>query len=156
MARFVHAREKSRIGADDAYRGRSAACYCARIPRKISRSRSMPIERHQPGPRMSQAVVHGNTVYLAGQVADDTSQSTAGQTKQVLQKIDALLKAAGTDKSKLLSANVWLTDIGNFAEMNSAWDAWVVPGNTPARATVEAKLATPAYLVEIMVVAAKD
>ena len=116
----------------------------------------MPIERHQAGPRMSQAVVHGNTVYLAGQVADDTSQSTAGQTKQVLQKIDALLKAAGTDKSKLLSANVWLTDIGNFAEMNSAWDAWVSPGNTPARATVEAKLATPAYLVEIMVVAAKD
>ncbi len=116
----------------------------------------MPIERHQAGPRMSQAVVHGNTVYLAGQVADDTSQATAGQTKQVLAKIDALLKAAGTDKSKLLSANVWLPDIGNFAEMNSAWDAWVSPGNTPARATVEAKLATPAYLVEIMVVAAKD
>ena len=101
----------------------------------------MPIERHQAGPRMSQAVVHGNTVYLAGQVADDTSQSTAGQTKQVLAKIDALLKAAGTDKSKLLSTNIWLTDIGNFAEMNSAWDAWVSPGNTPARATVEAKLA---------------
>ena len=115
----------------------------------------MPIERHQAGPRMSQAVVHGNTVYLAGQVADDTSQATAGQTKQVLAKIDALLKAAGTDKSKLLSANVWLPDISNFAEMNSAWDAWVSPGNTPARATVEAKLATPAYLVEIMVVAAK-
>ena len=74
----------------------------------------MPIERHQAGPRMSQAVVHGNTVYLAGQVADDTSQSTAGQTKQVLAKIDALLKAAGTDKSKLLSANVWLTDIAQF------------------------------------------
>ena len=116
----------------------------------------MPIERYQPGPRMSQAVVHGNTVYLAGQVADDTSQSTAGQTRQVLEKIDALLRAAGTDKSKLLSPNVWLTDIGNFAEMNSAWDAWVAPGNPPARATVEAKLASPAYLVEIMVVAAKD
>ena len=116
----------------------------------------MPIERHQAGPRMSQAVVHGNTVYLAGQVADDTSQPTAGQTKQVLAKIDALLKAAGTDKTKLLSANIWLTDIKDFAEMNSEWDAWVSPGNTPARATVEAKLATPAYLVEIMVVAAKD
>ena len=116
----------------------------------------MPIERHQAGPRMSQAVVHGNTVYLAGQVADDASQSTAGQTRQVLARIDALLKAAGTDKSKLLSTNIWLTDMANFAEMNSAWDAWVSPGNTPARATVEAKLAAPGLLVEIMVVAAKD
>jgi len=116
----------------------------------------MPIERHQAGPRMSQAVVHGNTVYLAGQVADDASQSTAGQTRQVLARIDALLKAAGTDKSKLLSTNIWLTDMANFAEMNSAWDAWVAPGNTPARATVEAKLAAPGLLVEIMVVAAKD
>jgi enamine deaminase RidA (YjgF/YER057c/UK114 family) len=115
----------------------------------------MAIERHQPGPRMSQAVVHGDTVYLAGQVADDTSGSTAEQTKQILAKIDGLLKAAGTDKSKLLSANVWVTDMKNFAEMNSAWDAWVSPGNTPARATVEAKLANPAYLVEIMAVAAK-
>jgi enamine deaminase RidA (YjgF/YER057c/UK114 family) len=105
---------------------------------------------------MSQAVVHGNTVYLAGQVADDTSESTAGQTRQVLAKIDALLKAAGSDKSKLLSTNIWLTDMKNFGEMNSVWDTWVSPGNTPARATVEAKLATPAYLVEIMVVAAKD
>jgi len=116
----------------------------------------MPIERHQVGPRMSQAVVHGNTVYLAGQVADDTSQDTAGQTRQILAKIDALLAAAGTDKSKLVSTNIWLSDIGHFAEMNSAWDSWVSPGNTPARATVEAKLASPAYLVEIMVVAAKD
>ncbi|HET7718279.1 MAG TPA: RidA family protein [Bauldia sp.] len=116
----------------------------------------MPIERHQVGPRMSQAVIHGNTVYLAGQVADDTSQSTAGQTRQVLAKIDALLKASGTDKSRLLSANIWLTDMANFGEMNSVWDAWVSPGNTPARATVEAKLANPAYLVEIMVVAARD
>jgi enamine deaminase RidA (YjgF/YER057c/UK114 family) len=115
----------------------------------------MAIERHQVGPRMSQAVVHGNTVYLAGQVADDTSQNTAGQTRQVLTKIDALLAAAGTDKSKLVSTNIWLSDIGNFAEMNSVWDTWVSPGNAPARATVEAKLATPAYLVEIMVTAAK-
>jgi len=120
-----------------------------------SKEQDMAIERHQTGPRMSQAVVHGNTVYLAGQVADDTSESTAGQTRQILAKIDALLAAAGTDKSKLLSTNIWLTDIGNFAEMNSVWDTWVSPGNTPARATVEAKLATPAYLVEIMVVAAK-
>ena len=114
----------------------------------------MSVKRLNAGPRMSGAVVNGNTVYLAGQVADDTSQATAGQTKQVLAKIDALLKAAGTDKSKLLSANVWLPDIGNFAEMNSAWDAWVSPGNTPARATVEARLANPKYLVEIMVTAA--
>ena len=116
----------------------------------------MSIERLQAGPRMSQAVVHGNTVYLAGQVADDTAEGVAGQTRQILAKIDALLKAAGTDKSKLLTTNIWLSDIGTFAEMNSAWDAWVSPGNTPARATVEAKLATPAYLVEIMVTAARD
>ncbi len=116
----------------------------------------MSIERHQAGPRMSQAVVHGNTVYLAGQVADDTSVGVTGQTEQILAKIDALLAAAGTDKSKLLTTNIWLSDIGTFADMNKAWDAWVSPGNTPARATVEAKLAAPAYLVEIMVSAARD
>jgi len=116
----------------------------------------MSIERHQVGPRMSQAVVHGNIVYLAGQVADDTSEDVAGQTRQILAKIDALLAAAGTDKSKLITTNIWLSDIATFGEMNSAWDAWVAPGNTPARATVEAKLATPAYRVEIMVTAARD
>ena len=115
----------------------------------------MAIERIQPGPRMSQAVVHGNTVYLAGQVAANPVPSVAKQTKQILGQIDKLLKAAGTSKAKLLSANVWLTDMRAFAEMNEAWDAWVSPGNTPARATVEAKLAAPDYLVEIMVVAAK-
>lgn len=116
----------------------------------------MSIERHQAGPRMSQAVVHGNIVYLAGQVADDPSADVAGQTRQILAKIDALLAAAGTDKTKLLTTNIWLSDIGTFAEMNSAWDAWVSPGNTPARATVEAKLAAPVYRVEIMVTAARD
>ena len=79
--------------------------------------------------------------------------SVADQTRQILERIDALLAEAGTDKSKILSTNIWLADIGTFAEMNSVWDAWVSPGNTPARATVEAKLATPAHLVEIMVVA---
>jgi enamine deaminase RidA (YjgF/YER057c/UK114 family) len=116
----------------------------------------MTIKRFQTGPRMSQAVVHGNTVYLAGQVADTPVPSVAEQTRQVLGKIDRLLQQAGTDKSKLLSANIWLADIGRFDEMNQVWDAWVSPGNTPARATVQSTLARPANLVEIMVVAALD
>lgn len=115
----------------------------------------MTVQRIDPGPRMSQAVVNGNTVYLAGLVADDTSQDVKGQTKQILAKIDKLLARAGTDKSKLLSANIWLTDISTWSQMNEVWDGWVSPGNTPARATVEAKLAGPAYKVEIMVQAAK-
>ena len=115
----------------------------------------MSIKRFDIGPRMSQAVVHGNVVYLAGQVADDPVPSVADQTKQVLARIDRLLKQAGTDKTKLLTANIWLADIGKFAEMNAIWDPWVSPGNTPARATVEAKLANPALKVEIMVQAAK-
>ena len=114
----------------------------------------MTIERHEAGPRMSKAVVHGNTVYLAGLTADDTKADVKGQTKQILDKIDKFLKDAGTDKSKILSANIWLTDIGTWGQMNEIWDAWVSPGNTPARATVEAKLANPALKVEIMVQAA--
>lgn len=116
----------------------------------------MAIQRLRPGPRMSQAAVHGNTVYLAGQVADDTSADVRGQTRQILAKIDALLAEAGTDKTKLLSANIWLADISGFAAMNEVWDAWVPQGHTPARATVESKLATPAHLVEIGGIAAKD
>lgn len=116
----------------------------------------MTIKRHETGPRMSEAVVHGNTIYLAGQVADNPVPSVGEQTKQVLAQIDALLAACGSDKSKLLSANIWLTDIRRFDEMNAAWDAWVAPGHTPARATVQAALAGPQYLVEIMVVAARD
>jgi len=104
---------------------------------------------------MSQAVVHGDTVYLAGQVAGDPSAGTKGQTEQVLKKIEALLASAGSDKSKLLSATVWLANMGTYDEMNAAWDAWVDPANTPARATVEARLASPKYLVEIAVVAAR-
>lgn len=115
----------------------------------------MTIARIQPGPRMSAAVVHGNTVYLAGQVADDGSADVRGQTEQVLKKIDALLAAAGSDKSRILSANVWLADIKAFNEMNAVWDQWVAKGNPPARATVEAKLAAPQYKVEIAVIAAR-
>ncbi len=114
----------------------------------------MSITRHGVGARMSQAVVHAGTVYLAGQVADDTSVGVAGQTEQVLAKIDAQLAAAGTDKSKLLSAQLWISDMASFNEMNAVWDAWVAPGETPVRACVEATLAAPQYRVEIMVTAA--
>jgi enamine deaminase RidA (YjgF/YER057c/UK114 family) len=116
----------------------------------------MTIQRIRGGPRMSMAVVHGDTVYVAGQVADDPSADVGGQTKQILGKIDALLAEAGTDKTRILSANIWLRDIGTFAQMNAAWDAWVAPGNAPARATVEAKLASPNLLVEIAVIAARS
>jgi enamine deaminase RidA (YjgF/YER057c/UK114 family) len=114
------------------------------------------IKRIKVGPRMSQAVVHGDTVYLAGQVALNAPGASAReQTLDILASIDALLAEAGTDKSKLLSATIWLTDMGNFAEMNEVWDAWVSPGNTPGRACVEAKLAAPQFTVEIAVIAAR-
>jgi enamine deaminase RidA (YjgF/YER057c/UK114 family) len=116
----------------------------------------MTIQRFETGPRMSKAVVNGNTVYLAGLVADEPKgKSVTEQTKSILAQIDGYLQKAGTDKSKLLTANIWITDMANFAEMNAVWDAWVSPGNTPARATVEARLATPDYKIEIMVTAAK-
>ena len=116
----------------------------------------MTIERHETGPRMSKAVVHGDTVYLSGIVADaPKGKSMAEQTKNILSQIDGFLARAGSDKSKLLSANIWITDMAKFAEMNTVWDAWVAPGHAPARATVEAKLASPDYVVEIMVVAAR-
>ena len=116
----------------------------------------MSIQRIDVGSRMSKAVVNGNTVYLAGIVANDPrGKSVTDQTRDIVAQIDGLLKQAGTDKTKLLSANIWITDMANFAEKNAVWDGWVSPGNTPARATVEAKLATPDYKVEIMVVAAK-
>ena len=113
------------------------------------------IERLHTGPRMSQAVIHGDTVYVADQVAADPATDVAGQTRQVLAAIDALLAEAGTDKTRLLSANIYLADIGTFAQMNSVWDEWVPTGHTPARATVEARLASPVYKVEIQVVAAR-
>jgi enamine deaminase RidA (YjgF/YER057c/UK114 family) len=116
----------------------------------------MKVERKEIGPRMSQIVIHGDTVYLAGIVAHASKgKSVTEQTREILSTIDGHLKQAGTDKTKLLSANIWITDMANFAEMNAVWDAWVAPGNTPARATVEVKLAAPDYKVEIMVVAAK-
>ncbi len=112
----------------------------------------MTIKRFETGPRMSQAVAHNGTVYTAGQVAKGASVKE--QTLAILKQIDALLAAAGTDKSKLLSATLWLTDISRFSEMNSVWDAWVSPGNTPARACVESKLVSPDYLIEIGVICA--
>jgi enamine deaminase RidA (YjgF/YER057c/UK114 family) len=114
----------------------------------------MKIQRFNVGKRLSEAVVHGNTIYLAGEVPDDATKDITGQTQEVLAKIDKLLKQAGSDKSKLLSAQIFLPDMKDFAGMNAAWEKWVVPGETPARATIEAKLANPAYKVEIMCVAA--
>jgi len=116
----------------------------------------MSIERFETGPRMSQVVVHGNTVYLAGVVANTTKgESVTRQTQEILSIIDGHLARAGTDKSKLLTATIYITDMRTFAEMNAVWDGWVSPGNTPARATVEARLAAPPYTVEIMVTAAR-
>ena len=114
----------------------------------------MSIERYKVGPRLSQGVKHGNTVYVAGQVADDPSVGVKGQTEQILRKIDDVLAHFGSSKSKLLSATVWIANMGSFDEMNAAWDAWVDPANSPARATVECRLARPGYLVEIAVIAA--
>jgi enamine deaminase RidA (YjgF/YER057c/UK114 family) len=114
----------------------------------------MSITRIGVGPRMSQAVVHNGIVYLAGQVAEKPVPSVEKQTRQILAQIDKLLKQAGSNKSKILKANIWLSDMRGFAEMNKAWEAWASKGNTPARATVESRLATPDYLVEIMVTAA--
>lgn len=116
----------------------------------------MSIERINVGPRMSGAVVHGDTVYLAGQTAKEAAgKSVAEQTTEILAIIDGLLATAGTDKSKLLMANIWLADMSTFSEMNGVWDKWVVPGQTPGRATVEAKLAAPQFTVEIAVIAAR-
>ncbi len=104
---------------------------------------------------MSKAVVHGNTVYLAGQVADASKgASVAEQTQEIVNIIDALLAEAGSDKTKILSATIYLADISTFPQMNAVWDTWVAQGHTPARATVEAKLAAPEYTVEIAVIAA--
>ncbi len=113
------------------------------------------IKRIEPGARMSEAVIHAGKVYTCGIVADRTmGKSVLEQTKEILEQIDDLLTRAGSDKTRILKANIWLTDIATFAQMNKAWDAWAVAGQTPARATVEAKLAAPGYDVEIMVEAA--
>ncbi len=114
----------------------------------------MTIKRLHAGPRMSQVVIHNGVAYLAGQVAKDPDKNVTDQTRQVLATIDSLLAEAGSDKSRILSATIYLADMGDFAAMNAVWDAWVPAGSTPARATVEASLATPKYQVEIMVTAA--
>jgi enamine deaminase RidA (YjgF/YER057c/UK114 family) len=114
----------------------------------------MTIQRYEVGPRMSQAVVHRGVAYLAGIVADELVPSVGEQTRQILAKIDRLLATVGSDKTHLLKAIIWLTDVRRFDEMNAVWEAWVAQGHTPARATVEARLAGPGYLVEIMVEAA--
>ncbi len=112
------------------------------------------INRIDPGPRLAEAVVYGNRIYLSGMIPEDSSLDITGQVKQALGEIDALLARAMTDKSKILTAVIWLADISDFAAMNAVWDAWVVPGQTPARATVQARMNDPALKVEIMVVAA--
>jgi enamine deaminase RidA (YjgF/YER057c/UK114 family) len=108
-----------------------------------------------PGPRMSRAVVNGDMVYLAGLTASDTSQDIQGQTRQILEKIDHYLREAGTGKSNLLTANLWIKDMGLFSQMNAVWNDWVDPANPPCRACVRADMARPEVLVEIMVTAAK-
>ena len=112
----------------------------------------MSIIRIQPGSRMSQAVMYGGLVYTSGQV-DKTATDVAGQTQAVLQKIDALLREAGTNKASVISAAIWLSDIETFSAMNDVWDRWVSPDSVPARATVESRLAAPEYKVEIAVIA---
>lgn len=114
----------------------------------------MTIQRLHAGKRLSAAVVHNGVVYLSGQVPEDTTQEITGQTGQVLATIDRLLREAGSDKSKLLWAQIFLPDMKDFPAMNAVWEKWVAPGETPARATVEAKLANPAYKIEIMCIAA--
>lgn len=114
----------------------------------------MSIERLEPGARFSEAVVHGGLVYLAGHVSSDPDADVREQTRQILEQIDGHLALAGTSRSKLLTVSIWLADIATFAEMNAAWDAWVDRDSLPARATVEARLASPGYKVEIGGIAA--
>ncbi|MFX0544491.1 RidA family protein [Roseovarius sp. S1116L3] len=112
------------------------------------------ITRSHTGPRMSQIVTHNGTIYLAGQVGN-AGDSVTDQTKTCLENIDKLLAEAGSDKTHILQTIIWMADMKDFAEMNAVWDAWVPEGHTPARAAGEAKLATPDYLVEFIVTAAK-
>ncbi|MDK2126125.1 RidA family protein [Parachitinimonas caeni] len=115
----------------------------------------MSIQRYHVGPRLCEIVVHNNTVYLAGQVAEETlNQGAKQQTEEVLEMIDRLLGEVGSDKTRILTAQIWLADMADYDAMNEAWSAWVPQGHTPARATVESKLAMPEYKVEIKIVAA--
>ena len=115
---------------------------------------AMTIQRLHVGTRLSAAVVHNGIVYLAGQVPDDDAGDITAQTDAVLAKIDRLLRESGSDRSRILSAQIFLPDMKDFAAMNAAWEKWIPAGQAPARATVEAKLANPAYKVEIMCIAA--
>jgi enamine deaminase RidA (YjgF/YER057c/UK114 family) len=116
----------------------------------------MTIARLHTGRRMSQIVLHGSTIYLAGQVADQAKgKSVTEQTKEILATVERLLGEAGSDKTRILSATVYLADIATFAEMNAVWEGWIGAGHAPARATVEAKLAAPEYTVEIVCIAAR-
>jgi enamine deaminase RidA (YjgF/YER057c/UK114 family) len=113
----------------------------------------MEIQRMHVGKRLSEIAIHNGTVYLAGQIAEDTTQDIEGQTREVLGHVDRLLNEAGSDKTCILSCQIFITDMANFGGMNVVWDEWVAQGHTPPRATVEAKLANPACLVEIVVTA---
>jgi enamine deaminase RidA (YjgF/YER057c/UK114 family) len=112
------------------------------------------LQRFDVGPRMSEMAVHNGVAYLAGQVADDATQDISGQTRQVLAAIDALLARAGSDKGKILRAQIFLADLADFAAMNVVWEAWVIAGHTPPRATVQAALARPQWKIEVVVTAA--
>ncbi len=116
----------------------------------------MTIKRIQTNNRMSKIVIHNNVAHLSGLVGDELYASTKDQTKQILAQIDNYLAQAGSNKSKLLTAQIWLDDIRKFDEMNTVWDAWLSPGNAPTRACVESKMANPGYYVEILVTAAVD
>ncbi len=115
----------------------------------------MTIQRLHVGPRLSEVAIHNGVVYLAGQVADDPSQDITGQTAQVLAAVDRLLAEAGSDKTQILQATIFIASMSEFPAMNKVWDGWVVAGQTPPRATVEAKLAKPEYRVEVKVIAAQ-
>lgn len=112
------------------------------------------IQRFEVGKRLSEMAVYNGTIYLSGQIPEDTSVNIQGQTRQVLESIDGLLAQAGSDKSKILHAQIFLPDLGDFAAMNEVWEAWVVPGHTPTRATVQAALANPKWKIEVVVTAA--
>ena len=112
------------------------------------------IQRFEVGKRLSEMAVYNGTIYLAGQIPEDTSVNIQGQTKQVLESIDGLLAQAGSDKSKILHAQIFLPDLGDFAAMNEVWETWVVPGHTPTRATVQAALANPKWKIEVVMTAA--
>jgi len=120
----------------------------------IEQKETMEIKRLHVGKRLSEVAIHNETIYLAGQIAEDTTQGIDGQMREVLGHVDRLLGEAGSDKSCILSCNIFISDMDNFPGMNDVWDEWVAQGHTPPRATVEAKLANPACLVEVCIVAA--